>query len=101
MLKYFILFFIVYVLYSTYSNAMSDNTKKLTQEEKDAEYFNPDNLVINAGGKSVPFSQINKPHHAVIQPRDHQANINVNEFPDIEPAAKEREAKIAAARKQQ
>lgn len=77
---------------------MSNN--KLTQEQKDAENLNPDNLFVNIGGKLVPFSLINKPHNVVVQPKDHHAPINTKDFPDIEPEAKEREAKLEAARKQ-
>lgn len=78
---------------------MSDKSQKLTQEQKDAENFNPDNLIVNIGGRLVPFSLINKPHHAIVHPKEHHAPIDAKDFPDLEPEAKEREAKLAAAKK--
>lgn len=79
---------------------MAESNKKLTQEERDQQLFDPNNMMVNMGGKLVPFSKINKPHHVVIQPKDHQPQFNAESFPDVEPEAKEREAKLAAARNQ-
>lgn len=84
-------------LYLCYTNLppMSNNP---TQQQKDAANFDPNNMMVNMGGRLVPFSQINKPHHVVIEPKDHHA-INTQDFPDIEPEAKAREAKLAEERK--
>lgn len=92
---------ILLVIISTYysylayqNNEMSDPK---TQEQRDKELFDPDNLIINMGGKQVPFNTINKPHAVVIDPKNRPQHDPKN-FPDLEPAAKEREAKLAAER---
>lgn len=78
---------------------MSDQSKQpQTQEEKDKELFNPDNMMVNIGGKTVPFSKINKPHTVIINPEHHKPKVDASSFPDVEPAAKEREEKLAAER---
>ncbi|ODV77265.1 uncharacterized protein CANTADRAFT_55952 [Suhomyces tanzawaensis NRRL Y-17324] len=75
---------------------MAQDNKKLTQEEIDKHNFDPENLIVNLGGKQVPFSAINKPHHAVIQPQQNKPQVDAASFPDVEPAAKEREAQLEA-----
>lgn len=80
------------------TNAASSKPVK-TQEEKDKEYFDPDNLIVNLGGKQVPFNQINKPHTVVLDER-HKPKVDPNTFPDIEPEAKAREAKLEENRAQ-
>lgn len=72
--------------------------KKLTQEELDLQNFNPDNLMVNMGGKQVPFSSINKPHHVVIDPKYHKPQVDANSFPDVEPEAKARDQKLEEER---
>jgi hypothetical protein len=76
---------------------MTDN-KKLTQEEMDKFNMDPNNLIVNIGGKSVPFKLINKPHHVVIEPQSHKPVVDPKTFPDIEPEAKKREAELEAKR---
>lgn len=58
---------------------------------------NKDDILINVGGKQVPLSLVNKPHHAVVGGVDKPVP-NIESFPDVEPAAKEREAKLAEER---
>lgn len=59
---------------------------------------NPENIQVNIGGKQVPLSKINKPHHRIL---DHNQKPipDPKTFPDVEPEAKEREAKLAESRK--
>lgn len=90
----FILLTLIYAYYSYTGPKMSDN-KNLAQEELDKHNFDPDNLMVNIGGKQVPFSSINKPHHVVVDPKDHQAPVDAKDFPDLEPEAKAREAERA------
>lgn len=54
--------------------------------------------IVDVNGKQVPLSSINKPHHVIIEPKDHQPNIEASLFPDIEPEAREREEKLKAER---
>lgn len=79
---------------------MSDNDKKeqkkfeeLTKDfnEEDLKNLDPDNLIVNIGGKQVPFSKINKPHNVVLDPSKHKPQVNVENFPDLTPEAKKRE----------
>ncbi|KAK6461762.1 hypothetical protein DFJ63DRAFT_314392 [Scheffersomyces coipomensis] len=65
---------------------------------EDLKNLDPENLIVNMNGRQVPFSQINKPHNVVLNPGQHKPKIDVASFPDLEPAAKEREAELAAAR---
>ncbi|KAK6457685.1 uncharacterized protein RJT20DRAFT_2235 [Scheffersomyces xylosifermentans] len=96
-----ILFFLLFLTYKYFIPLMSDETsKKSLQEQVDEANFNPDNLVVNIGGKQVPFNKINKPHHVVLDPHHHKPQVNAESFPDLEPEAKEREAHLEAARAQ-
>jgi len=46
--------------------------KDLPQDElKNVE---PENLMVNIGGKQVPFNRINKPHHVVVNRQRFQSN---------------------------
>lgn len=56
-----------------------------------------EDILINVGGKQVPLSKVNKPHNAVVGGLD-KAVPHAESFPDVEPAAKEREAKLAEER---
>mmetsp|Transcript_292 Transcript_292/g.270 ORF Transcript_292/g.270 Transcript_292/m.270 type:complete len:110 (+) Transcript_292:46-375(+) len=85
-------------LYYNFPGARMSEDKKLTQEELDQQNFDPDNLMINMGGRQVPFSSINKPHHVVIDPKQHKPQVDPNSFPDIEPEAKAREQKLEEER---
>lgn len=69
---------------------MSDKPK-----QDDSHNFDPENLMVNIGGRLVPWNKVNKPHHAVLNPEQHKPQLNAEDFPDIEPEAKEREAKRA------
>lgn len=72
---------------------MSDNQ----QEQKDTQ--SPPVLThVQIGGKQVPWNKINKPHTRIIDPQNHKPIPSKEQFPDLEPAAKEREAKIAEER---
>lgn len=55
-----------------------------------------DDVNINLGGKTVPFSKINKPHTVVIKPQHHHPQTK--DFPDLEPQAKQREAELEQQR---
>lgn len=74
------------------------STEKKTQQELDAENLNPDNLMVNMGGRQVPFNSINKPHHVVIDPVNHKPKVDPKSFPEVEPEAKAREDKLEAER---
>lgn len=99
-MKFFILFALI-IAYIYYSNRklepMSEGNDKPSQEEIDKQNFNPDNLIINMGGKQVPFSRINKPHNVVLDPLKHKPKVDANKFPDVEENARIREEERAAA----
>lgn len=54
-------------------------------------------VMVDLNGKQVPLLKISKPHHRVL---DHNQKPipDPKTFPDVEPEAKEREAKLAAER---
>ncbi|PSK39321.1 hypothetical protein C7M61_001930 [Candidozyma pseudohaemuli] len=56
-------------------------------------------LIVDLNGKQVPLLKISKPHHRIL---DHNQKPvpDPKTFPDVEPEAKEREAKLAEERKQ-
>lgn len=56
-------------------------------------------VMVDLNGKQVPLLQISKPHHRVLD-HNHKPVPDPKTFPDVEPEAKEREAKLAAERKQ-
>lgn len=67
------------------------------QEGKD-----PSKILVDLDGKKVPLSSINKPHHVVdplLHPAGNKPVPNPETFPDVEPEAKEREAKLAEERR--
>lgn len=76
---------------------MSETKKGAEDEIKKAE-GNPDNLFVKIGGKTVPLSLINKPHHVVVDPHHHKPAVDPKTFPDVEPEAKQREAELEAKR---
>lgn len=59
---------------------------------------NPNDILVNIGGKQVPLSRVNKPHHRIL---DHNKKPvpDPNTFLEVEPEAREREAKLAEERK--
>lgn len=71
-----------------------DKVKELTKDfsEEDIKNLNPDNLIVNIGGKQVPFNKINKPHAVVLNPDQHKPIPNAQDFPDLTEEAKKREA---------
>ncbi|RLV95783.1 Protein CASP [Spathaspora sp. JA1] len=69
---------------------------RIREQEQDINNFDPENLIVNMGGRQVPFSKINKPHNVVLEPKYHKPNVNPESFPDIEPEAKQREEELAA-----
>lgn len=73
---------------------MSD-TPDTNAPPKDAK---PEEVYVQLGDKKVPFSKINKPHTVVLNPGQHKPQVDPSTFPDIEPAAKEREAELEAER---
>lgn len=76
------------------SENRSDGLKgQALDEDKELKY-------VNIGGRSVPWDKVNKPHHAVVNPKDHIPQVDASSFPDIEPEAKEREARLEAERAQ-
>ncbi|KAK6201078.1 Asr3 protein [Scheffersomyces amazonensis] len=81
---------------NTSSSSEQSLFNKFTPEE--LENLDPDKLLVDMHGKRVPFSKISKPHHVVLDPARFKPQVNAETFPDIEPAAKEREAQLAAAR---
>lgn len=91
-------FILIGIVFLYFKYATMSESKKITQEEIDKKNFDPENLIINMGGKQVPFSKINKPHHVVIDPREHKPQVDAASFPDLEPAAKARELELAAKR---
>lgn len=72
------------------------NTEELSKE--DLKNFDPDNLILNMGGRQVPFSAINKPHHVVLDAKDHVPIPEGKDFPGLTPEAKARDAERAEAR---
>lgn len=73
-------------------------TKDMTEEDK--QNLNPDNMMVNIGGKSVPFGKINKPHAVVMDPSRHKPRIDPKDFPDLTDEAKAREAELEAKRQE-
>lgn len=71
---------------------MSDN-----QNKDNSHQFDPDNVHVQIGNTKVPFNKINKPHTVVLNP-ERNKQVDPNTFPDLEPSAKEREAKLEAER---
>lgn len=58
----------------------------------------PEDILITMGNKQVPLSKINKPHNVVVGGVD-KPLPDLKQFPDIEPEAKAREAKLEEERK--
>lgn len=93
---------IVYLLYrykypTKATDTMSDNDNNKRQE--DIGDSRPEDLLVDFGGKQVPFSKINKPHNVILDPNFHQPKVNAESFPDIEPEAKKREEDAETRRK--
>ncbi|KAG2733722.1 hypothetical protein G9P44_003247 [Scheffersomyces stipitis] len=88
----------LYFFYKYYNGMAGEETNKPSAQEQEKTLFDPDNLMVNIGGKQVPFNKINKPHHVVLDPSLHKPKVDVASFPDLEPEAKQREAELAAAR---
>ncbi|KAF5211231.1 hypothetical protein EJF18_30591 [Clavispora lusitaniae] len=55
------------------------------------------NVTVNIGGKSVPLNKINKPHNVVVGGLD-KPIPKAEDFPEVEPEAREREARLAEER---
>lgn len=72
---------------------MSDNDQN---RDRDISKLKPEELMVNMGGKQVPFSKINKPHHVILDPQHHQPKVEAESFPDVEPQAKLREEELEA-----
>lgn len=79
------------------SKSVSDKPVDANVEE---EYLDPNNLVINIGGRSVPFSEVNKPHNVVLEADKVLPKVDPNSFPPVEKEAKEREDALQAQREQ-
>ncbi|SGZ51254.1 CIC11C00000003697 [Sungouiella intermedia] len=56
-----------------------------------------EDILVTIGNKQVPLSKINKPHNVVVGGVDKPVP-NLQQFPDVEPEAKAREAKLDAER---
>lgn len=52
----------------------------------------PKDILIDMGGKKIPLSKINKPHNVVVGGA-HKAIPNLENFPSLEPWAKDQEQK--------
>lgn len=57
----------------------------------------PEDIMITIGNKQVPLSSVNKPHNVVVGGRNKPVP-DVTLFPDVEPEAKAREAKLEEER---
>ncbi|EGW33215.1 uncharacterized protein SPAPADRAFT_60554 [Spathaspora passalidarum NRRL Y-27907] len=90
------LYFLYKYSFSTESATTDMSNKDAKQDDKSN--YDPENLIINMGGKQVPFSEINKPHNVVLEPKQHKPVVSADAFPDIEPEAKQREEELAAKR---
>lgn len=94
--------FVFYTLIKSKVESMS--SKSVSDKPVDAkvekEYFDADNLVINMGGRSVPFSEVNKPHNVVLGADKVLPKVDPNSFPPVEKEAKEREDALQAQREQ-
>lgn len=73
---------------------MSDKQDNKTPIEQSK----PEDVTVEIGGKQIPFNKINKPHTVVLNPDRHKPKVDPSTFPDLEPSAKEREAKLEAER---
>lgn len=95
---------LAFATYQTFKSIMSNDAKKdlnLNTEEltkEDLKNFDPDNLILNMGGRQVPFSAINKPHHVVLDAKDHVPIPDTKDFPGLTPEAKARDAERAEAK---
>lgn len=55
-------------------------------------------IYVDIGGKKVPWNSVNKPHSVVLDVDKHKPVPNPDTFPEVEPAAKEREQQLAQER---
>lgn len=89
----FVAFVLVGIAYGYLLFSMPDNIAKQVENDNEGEIY------VDIGGKKVPWNSVNKPH-AVVLGSDQKPVPDPATFPDIEPAAKEREARLEAERKQ-
>lgn len=73
------------------------NTHKMADETN--KHPDQDELIVDIGGKKVPWSSVNKPHTRILEADKHKPVPNPDTFPDIEPDAKKREEQLAAERR--
>lgn len=97
-----IIIFSVYTLYNRLMSNHESEQQKLNLgneplSEEDLKNFDPNNMMVNMGGRLVPFSKINKPHNVVLDPKEHKPIPNAQDFPDLTPEAKARDAERDAA----
>ncbi|EGV64988.1 hypothetical protein PSN45_004777 [Yamadazyma tenuis] len=73
---------------------MSENNQDSPKPTKSAVDMDPSDIYVKIGNKQVPFSSINKPHSVLLGPKHHKPQPPTEDFPDLTPAAKAREAEL-------